>query len=409
MDLAFERAGFETVLQCEIDKDCLRVLERHWPDVKRVNDVRSLFIERKPEDRISVVHFGSPCQDLSLAGKRAGFAGERSGLFFEAVRIVRESGAMFALWENVGGARSSADGQDFRAALSALWGSELPMPRSGIWADAGLVRGGGCSLAWRHLDAQHFGVPQRRYRVFALLDTRSDRAAEILFESEGMSRDSAEGREERQDVAASLTSGSHGSGVSAPGRHREDDTNLVYAVRTAQTGANGIGVAVAVAHTLDGGSQAIAGTLGSPQGGGFRTTDLDGVGAFVAYGNNRTSGAQSVAGAVKTSQGHQDFESETFLIAGTLAPGAHPGGYNGRDAESGLLQLMATGVRRLTPLECERLQGLPDYWTKFGSDGRELADTARYRMIGNSVAVPCVEWIARRMAAVLQTSDGGAK
>ena len=166
--------------------------------MKHLGDITKIHGDQiEPVDCIT---FGSPCQDLSIAGRRAGLAGERSGLFMEAVRIIKEMRSStnglhptFAIWENVPGAFSSNGGEDFRAVLEELARVEqpdvsIPRPPKGKWSKAGAITGNGWSLAWRQLDAQYWGVPQRRKRIALIIDLGGQRAGEILFERTSLSR-----------------------------------------------------------------------------------------------------------------------------------------------------------------------------------------------------------------------------
>ena len=167
---------------------------------------------------VDCITFGSPCQDLSIAGRRAGLAGERSGLFMEAVRIIKEMRSStnglyptFAVWENVPGAFSSNGGRDFRAVLEELARVEqpdaiIPEPtRGGRWSKAGAIAGNGWSLAWRQLDAQYWGVPQRRKRIALVADFGGQRASEILFERTGVSGHPDEGIPAWKEMAGLTT------------------------------------------------------------------------------------------------------------------------------------------------------------------------------------------------------------
>jgi DNA (cytosine-5)-methyltransferase 1 len=185
-DLAMQRQGVKVVASVEIDKKCNEVLAQHFPDATQFTDVTTV----KGEDLINagfnpstgIITGGFPCQDLSVAGKRAGLAGERSGLFWEIARLVEETQTEYFIIENVPGLLSSNNGKDFGVVI-------------GTMADLGY------SLGWRVLDAQHFGVPQRRKRVFIVgRRTPDSSVAEILFKSEGLRRDLTQSNQARQGI-----------------------------------------------------------------------------------------------------------------------------------------------------------------------------------------------------------------
>jgi len=436
-DLGFERSGMRCAWQCEIDVAARTVLTKQFgkPIIEDVRNVR-----RDNVAAIDLVCGGFPCQDLSVAGKRAGLAGERSGLWFEFRRVVEELGPKWVVIENVPGLLSSNGGADFAAILRGL--VEL---RYGV--------------AWRILDAQYFGVAQRRRRVFIVGSLGDGRAAKVLFESEGMFGNPPARREAGQGVAGTLRGGaaggsSHGkpSGtdrmtmVYAFGQESDDSTarnagNLARPV-TGRHGDPGI-VAYNIQHN-DGGEHR---RKDRPNGGLYvnetdtaltvGSTDM----TAIAYGGNNTTGPLDVATACNAhgGSGRMDFESETFIFEpryarngrgapDTIAPplkaengqtgkgdGAPVVAFTGM-AQSGAgwappscptsenlalpldstraQSVMASGIRRLTPTECERLQGFPDGWTA------GQADSARYRQLGNAVAVPVIEWIGRRLMAV---------
>lgn len=303
-DLGLERAGMETVFQCEWDKHASKVLERHWPNVPRWGDITTLagrhILSHAPE--VDVVAWGSPCQDLSVAGKRAGLSGERSGLFHEGIRVIKEIREetdgrypRISIWENVYGALNSNGGADFGSVLNAL-------------AEAGAM-----VIEWRVLDAQYFGVPQRRRRVFvvAVFDSSvAERCADpILPISEGV----------RWYPATSRTQG---------------QTNT----RTTQE------------------------SIGSS---GQQPILIDRA-AF-----NQGINAQ-----------YEPHISDNPVTPSLVARGPHAVATN-------------TAVRRLTPVECERLMGWPDDWTAGQTDGH------RYKQCGNGVASPVAQWIGERLVSAV--------
>ncbi len=215
-------AGITPLWASEIEPFPIRVTTKRLPFVKHLGDIS--LVDGAEADPVDIVTFGSPCTDMSVAGKRAGLDGKQSCLFYQAIRIIKEMRCAtdgryprFIVWENVPGAFSSNKGKDFRAVLEAVCsvkGGEVPvpMPPRGRWANAGNIVGDGFSLAWRVLDAQFWGVPQRRKRIYLVADLAGRCAGKILFESEGVSGYSAEGFRAWQGTARHIEKGSGAAG-----------------------------------------------------------------------------------------------------------------------------------------------------------------------------------------------------
>lgn len=196
-------AGITPVWASEIEPFPIRVTTKRLPFLKHLGDIST--VNGADIEPVDIITFGSPCTDMSVAGKRAGLDGQQSCLFYQAIRIVKEMRCKtngryprFIVWENVPGAFSSNKGEDFRAVLEAVCdlkgeGVSVPEPPKGKWANAGCIVADGFSLAWRVLDAQYWGVPQRRKRIYLVADFTGGSAGKILFESEGVSGYSAAG------------------------------------------------------------------------------------------------------------------------------------------------------------------------------------------------------------------------
>ena len=196
-------AGIKPLWASEIEPFPIRVTTKRLPSVKHLGDIST--VDGSKIEPVDIITFGSPCTDMSVAGKRAGLDGRQSCLFYQAIRIVKEMRCAtdgkyprFIVWENVPGAFSSNKGEDFKAVLEAVCSVKdknisVPGPPKGKWANAGNIVGDGFSLAWRVLDAQFWGVPQRRKRIYLVADLAGGSAGKILFESEGVSGYSAEG------------------------------------------------------------------------------------------------------------------------------------------------------------------------------------------------------------------------
>ncbi len=305
--LAAKRAGAVPLWSSEIDPFPMTVSKAHFPETKQLGDVSCIRVDEI--DPVDIICAGSPCQDLSIAGKRAGLAGRRSNLFYQALRIVWEMRMAtngkypkFFIWENVPGAFSSNGGSDFQAVLEEICPTEIPIPGGGRWARSGMVRSRSVGVAWRTLDAQYWGVPQHRERIFLVADFRGGGGRpEVLFESEGV-----------------------------PG----------YLETCERSGK------AATAETGDG---AIT----------FREV------RSTAYAEDTIGRTLSATG------GTYGGGSETLVLDGGK-------------------------LRRLTPVECERLQGLPDNYTAFGSD------TARYKALGNGMAQPCADYVMSQVVKALK-------
>lgn len=340
--LAAEHAGVKPIWSSEIEKLPIAVTAHHFPKVKQMGDINGIDGGAIPP--ADIVTMGSPCQDLSIAGTRKGLKGERSGLFHEANRVIREMRQAtkgvyprYVVWENVTGAYSSNRGMDFKTVLESLAKTDIPMPGSGKWAGAGMVRSKQCSIIWRTLDAQYWGVAQRRRRIFLVVDyTGGGGTEEILFKPESLQRPSRP----RQTLSATFEQNVT-DGTATPVfdiSHRNSKVvreNSVCPTITRYAGTGGNNVPVII--------QPIVGTL-----------------------------------LARDSKG----PDRSFLENGKLI------------CEKDDRNLY---VRRLTPLECERLQGLPDDWTNVTVNGKQASDSARYRAIGNGMAQPCADFVIARI------------
>ena len=231
-------AGITPLWASEIEPFAVRVTTKRLPQMNHYGDVSSLNGAELPP--VDIITFGSPCQDMSIAGKRSGLDGSRSSLFYEAVRIIKEMRCAtngkyprFCVWENVPGAFSSNKGEDFRCVLESLCrlkDESVSVPRGEKWSNAGEILADGFSLAWRVLDAQYWGVPQRRKRIYLVADFDGECAGKVLFESESVSGYSAESFRAWQRAAAAAESGSGATGavcLNDQGGNRMDITEEV--------------------------------------------------------------------------------------------------------------------------------------------------------------------------------------
>ena len=236
-------SGIVPVWKSEIEPFPIAVTEKRLPFVKHLGDINN--INGAEIDPVDIITFGSPCTDLSVAGKRQGLNAERSGLFFQAIRIIKEMrGATngkyprFAVWENVTGAFSSNGGEDFRCVLEEfckIKDADLSVPKPEKWTKAGNIMGDDFSLAWRTFDAQYWGVPQRRMRIYLVADFDGRCASKILFESEGMSGYSAESFRAWQEASRCFGNRSEETGSGLMFENHSQDTRYTGPLEVAQT------------------------------------------------------------------------------------------------------------------------------------------------------------------------------
>lgn len=457
---AAQQCGVKAVWASEIESFPIEVTKKRFPEMKHLGDITK--VDGAEIEPVDIVTFGSPCQDLSVAGKRAGLDGERSGLFMEAVRIIKEMRCKtngrypsIAIWENVPGAFSSNKGEDFRTVLEELCkikGSDTLIPKPpkrggrNAWNDAGLIVGDGFSIAWRVLDAQFWGVPQRRRRIFLVADFRGQCAGKILFEREGLSRSFAESRQAWQGFTHSLAycpstrvwdARGNGDGDINPtitGDHNNnritDYTTLLVRERC---GCEGGGKGVLIQENKSGTiscnndqflvitdadlyNQAHSGNI-------VNCLNVDDIGEAraneIIVMATQQGGAEighdlcpTITAAAGTSGNNQP------VICYALDRSSFNQGINaqydiGID-DSGIAQtLVAKGpgavcsivclgkvevdLRRLTPTECGRLQGMPDWWC----EDVPHSDSAEYKMWGNGMALPCVLYVMENVVSVL--------
>ena len=405
MSRGLEAAGLVCVAHAEIEPHAQAVLRQHWPDTPLHGDVTQVDWTTYA-GQVEVVAGGSPCQDLSVAGKRAGLAGARSGLFYELLRAWDETGAPYCLWENVDGARSSNHGGDFAAVLSAFVGTALPVPSDG-WRSSGVAAGSTGVAAWRVLDLQHFGPPQRRRRLFVVAArTGGVDPAEVLALSESVCGHPSPRQQQRERAAAgtgaSPASRSVGVTLGIDGE-KNVDVELLGALNIGSKSGSGQQPAV-VAFESTGGSWGVnAGDTSPPIkiGTGMEIASPPPV-VTAAFGNMGMESWKPVD--VTVTAAVRDHKSPNNVVIGTLDFGGHGGSYNGQDAYQNRHGADSGRPRRLTPLECERLMSWPDHWTAIGrrEDGSPyaLSDTARYRLCGNGVGSVCSTWIATRLNAL---------
>jgi DNA (cytosine-5)-methyltransferase 1 len=455
-DMGLENAGMETVFQCEWDKHANSILHKHWPDVPKWDDVSTLtgkhILAHAPV--VDVVAWGSPCQDLSVAGKRAGLEGGRSGLFHEGIRIIKElqeetngQYPRISIWENVVGALNSNRGADFGIIIDEM-------------AEAGAL-----AIEWSVLDAQYFGIPQRRRRVFVIaifdpvLANRSPNP--LLPVSESLPRHLAKSKPKRKSITSETSESVGADGQWAAGTTPDGDilrTSVTSKWHKGSGGPSGSEYYNMVVEDQPILIDRAAFNQGENALYQPHISDDPISPSLVAQGPHavfvKSSRAQTSEDSETWIQGEVNPTLNSFDVGDTRATTAiieepiffqaHQSG-EARVKENvmhTLSAMMGTGgnnvpllafdtqfgsnanvteevsptlkasqqspsvaygseptmaVRRLTPLECERLMGWPDDHTRYKADGTEQADTHRYKQCGNGVASPVAQWIAKHI------------
>ena len=389
--IAWEPLGMTPAWFSEIEAFPSAVLAHHWPDVKNLGDMtkisrRVLLGEIEAPD---VLVGGTPCQAFSVAGMREGMADERGQLTMkyvelanaiDTVRVRAGNPETVIVWENVPGVLSDKSNA-FGCFLGALAGEDRELQPSGKkWTNAGCVYGPQRTIAWRVLDAQYFGVAQRRRRVFVVASARADiDPAAVLFERESMRRDTPPSREKGKGFAADIAPClSKPSGVSVTGNTRGHDLVATLDASYGRLqGCSGQDANHGHSHLL-----AVQGT---------QDPCVSDSTAFTLGRNN--GGENAVYAFAQNSRDEVRLMDGDGGIVGALA--AQPGMKQTCYVNEGL------AVRRFTPVECERLQGLPDSHTAVTYRNKPAADGPRYKAIGNSMAVPCMAWIGSRLTALM--------
>ena len=396
-ELAMTRVGILPVVSVEIDKKASGVLSEHFTDTTIMGDIKGVsgadLFNAGFDSANGVITGGFPCQDLSVAGRRAGLAGERSGLFWEIHRLLDETKTKWFVLENVPGLLSSNNGRDMGIVLGSL--AEL-----------------GYGLAYRILDAQHFGVAQRRRRVFIVGRLGDDwrTPAKILDIGEGRRGYHQKSITKGQSVAAQVDASvatsfgqtgfskySEGVTTLTHSQHKRPEDNIVVEpyvkiVRSGERDADGNLPAEVWAE------RQTAPTLNLMDNTGESRATV------IVFNPHKEDGARIQGETINTltammGTGGNNVPMLAALdegLANTLRSGGD-GGVPSSRGENLVINRGSSNVRRLTPVECERLQGFPDHWTRV-SAGKEQGDSARYKQTGNAVAVPVVQWILGRIA-----------
>lgn len=466
VSVAWMPLGWDAVAFCEVEPFCCSLLKQHYPSVPNLGDIERVD-EQTVESlgHIDVVVGGFPCQDLSIAGKRKGLKDEegnstRSGLFCEFLRVADACGARFAVVENVLGLFSSNAGRDFATVVGGMAGAEVGVPEGG-WRNTGVALGPKGLVEWAVLDAQFFGLAQRRKRVFVVRDSGGWRnRPPLLFDPESLRGNPSPGRTQGQGVAPTISSRTQGGG--GLGTDAECDGAVIpiqeVGKRESGTPKNGTGlgdegdpmftlqqsaqhgVAIGFDSKQGGDTQLGATTEKSPPLKGMarhavacidselnpnqdiadplKTVDKSGTGTlpvvvhslkadgFDASEDGTGRGVPLVSHSIlsKPHSSHAD-DLETYVPekafrfqrTDQFTEDEKVGSLAAWDFKDGRDLIAGMAVRRLTPTECERIQGFPDGYTLVVHRGKPAADGPRYKALGNSMATTVMRWIGKQI------------
>ena len=439
--VAWGPLGWTPVAFAEIEKFPAAVLAHHYPRVPNLGDMTKINGADFREE-IDILVGGTPCQSFSIAGLRRGLDDQRGNLALEFVRIADESDPAFVVWENVPGVLSDR-GNAFGCFLSALAGGTSPLlPPGGRWTNAGYVLGPRRAVTWRVIDAKYFGLAQRRKRVFVVACPRGGAdPRKILFEFDGLRRDTPPSRETRDIVTGTFTKDSYNGGVG--GRPSEAAQNLFICDRIKSHWDGGPHPALSQSHNAGGigmsnqelfsqGGAGLVATYNYQAMGDYSEEDIastvqsrdyksatdlvvipinmqvatrhNKLGERTAFGIGKEGDPsytlqQNHSHAIFAFAQNQLGEVRSGDVANTISRNSNASGRNTPMVHGSF------GVRRLTPIEAERLQGFPDNHTAIpwrGKPAEQCPDGPRYQAIGNSMAVNVMRWIGERIEKYTQ-------
>ena len=404
--VAWEPLGWQPAWFAEIEPFPCSVLSHHWPHVPNHGDMTQLVgkILNGSVEAPDVLVGGTPCQAFSVAGLRGSLDDERGNLTLVLIRILDAIDFIRArngqppcilVWENVPGVLNTKDNA-FGCFLGGLAGENLPLEPAGKkWTNAGAVLGPTREIAWRVLDAQFFGVPQRRRRIFAVASARAIRPAEILFERQGQAGHPAAGSEAGQDPAAFVES--------SFGAYKQ--STVCGTVRASEGAVQGGSETLLACRMRGFGDYIQDNTAGTVKARDHKdATDL-----IVVHGRQDPCTSDKAFTLDCQHSGNTNIVCINGNIISKDPNGTSGGNGMGAIQDGTAYTLTATDrhavsdglqVRRLTPTECERLQGFPDNHTQIPWRGKPAADCPdgpRYKAIGNSMAVPVMRWIGRKI------------